>query len=93
MKLITLQEWANNHFSVKFGDSTLSKWARDGLISPPAKKIGKRWMVHPAAQYVETTIEAQRTEHAQKELKQLKPTNIVLSEKLLRIVNNVSKAA
>jgi hypothetical protein len=93
MKLITLQEWANNQFSIKFGDNTLSKWARDGLINPPAKKIGKRWMVHPTAQYVETTIEAQRTERAQKELKQLNPTNIVLSEKLLRIVNNVSKAA
>lgn len=93
MKLITLQEWAKNEFSVTFGDGTLNKWARLKLISPLPKKIGNRWMVHPQAQYIEKTIEAQRTEHAQKELKQLSPSNIVLSDKLLRIVNNGSKAA
>jgi hypothetical protein len=93
MRLITLQQWADENFSINIGNGTLNKWARLKLISPAPKKIGNRWMVHPQAQYIEKTIEAQRTEHAQKELKQQSSSNIVLSDKLLRIVNNGSKAA
>jgi len=92
-KLITLEEWASNKFSVTFGSGTLNKWARNRLISPAPMKIGNRWMVHPEAVYIEKTIEAQRTEHAQKELKNLNASNIKLNDKILRIVNNGTKAA
>jgi hypothetical protein len=93
MKLITLKSWAEKSFDVDFSIATLTKWSRNNLIKPSPKKIGNRWLVHPHAQYIEKTIEAQRTDHAQKELKQLPPSKIVLSDKLLRIVNNVSKEA
>lgn len=93
MKLITLQEWSSQNFSVPFNIETLNKWARENLISPPAKKIGRRWLVQPNATYIESTIEAQRTEKAQKELGKAMASNIVLNEKLLRIINNDTKAA
>lgn len=93
MKLITLQQWSDSNFSIKFGVETLNKWARNGTISPQPIKVGGRWMVHPQAQYIETTIEAQRTERAQKELKNHSVSDTVLSEKLLRIVNNGPEAA
>lgn len=93
MKLITMQQWAEGNFSISIGKATLSKWARLRLVHPAPKKIAGQWMVHPKAEYIEKTIEAQRTDHAQKELKQLTPSNVILSDKLLRIVNNGSKAA
>lgn len=93
MKLITLQEWAENTYSVKFGAGTLNKWARDGLLEPAAQKIGNRWMVHPETKYIEKTIEAQRTEHANKVLQNMDNSNTVLNDRLLGIINNGTQAA
>ncbi|ALO34542.1 hypothetical protein CMT41_07295 [Colwellia sp. MT41] len=93
MKLITLEDWAGKSYDVHFSMATLTKWSREGLINPAPKKIGNRWLVHPDAKYVEKTIEAQRTDHAQNELKENQSSNIVLNDKILRIINNDSKAA
>jgi hypothetical protein len=92
-RCITLEEWGDKNFSVQQSLNTLRKWAREGKLNPPPEKRGKSWWVHPNAVYVQKTIEAQRTEQAQKELDNLPPSNIVLSTKLLRIVNNDTKAA
>jgi hypothetical protein len=93
MKLIKMSQWAEEKFSIPISSGTLSKWARLRLVHPAPQKIAGQWLVQPHATYVEKTIEAQRTEHAQKELKELTPTNVALSDKILRIVNNGTKAA
>lgn len=91
MKLITLQDWAEKSFGIRFSSATLTKWSRQALINPAPKKIGNRWLVHPKAVYVEKLIEAQLTERAIKELSKTKIKNINLSSKLLKIINNDSK--
>jgi hypothetical protein len=88
MKKITLLEWAERNFSKRFGIGTLNKWARDQLITPVPEKIGGSWLVHPDATFVQKTIECQRTEHAQKELKQLTPAKFKLNNRTQRIINN-----
>jgi len=88
MKKITLLEWAERNFSKKFGIGTLNKWARNHLITPAPVKVGGTWLVHPDATYVQKTIECQRTEHAQNELKQMTPSNFKLTDNVQRIINN-----
>lgn len=93
MKLITLQEWAQSTYSVKFTVTTLNRWARDGLISPSPHKIGNRWLVQPDATYIpptSRTTESTRTKIAKKELSNFSNVNGMLTEKLLRIVSNGS---
>lgn len=86
-KLITLREWADARYSVFYPDSTLASWARKNRISPKPEKIGRQWMVHPNAIYIEKTIEAQRTENAKKELNKLNVQDEVkLSANVLRIL-------
>ncbi|QKJ67454.1 excisionase [Deefgea piscis] len=48
----TLQNWAR----AEFGDdaptiNTLTRWAREGWITPLPTKIGRTWFVIPQAQY------------------------------------------
>lgn len=90
---ITLEQWGEKNFSVKQSINTLRKWAREGKLNPLPEKRGKSWWVHPNAVYVQKTIEAQRTEMAQKELDRLTSSNVVISPKLLRIVNNDTQTA
>ncbi|EGD9303980.1 excisionase [Escherichia coli] len=48
-RLILLTEWAKEEFSEP---STLSKYAKAGMIFPLPKKVGRRWRVDPQARFV-----------------------------------------
>ena len=52
-RYVTLQEWAGMMFSKIPHNNTLRRWANDGKISPPPRKVGKSWQVKRDAQYVE----------------------------------------
>jgi predicted site-specific integrase-resolvase len=52
-RYVTLQEWAQMMFSKTPAPNTLMRWARDGHIRPPPKKVGKAWQVKRDAEYVE----------------------------------------
>lgn len=52
-RLISLHEWAIE----EFGDAapckaTLSRYAKNGMIYPPALKVGRSWMVEKDARFV-----------------------------------------
>lgn len=52
-RLVPVAVWA----SIVFGEhaphaNTLHRWVHDGRIYPPAKKVGRKWFVTPAAEYV-----------------------------------------
>lgn len=52
-KLIPLDTWA----AATYGEhaptiDTLRRWARDGMLQPPAEKHGRVYMVSPDASYV-----------------------------------------
>lgn len=51
-RYITLEEWAELTFSSSPHKNTLLRWVKDGFIQPQPKKIGRRWWVTPAAEYV-----------------------------------------
>jgi hypothetical protein len=45
-RLVLLSEWAKREFGEPVpGASTLSKYAKNGMISPPPCKVGKSWRV------------------------------------------------
>ncbi|MGN7975429.1 excisionase [Serratia sp. 22264] len=49
----TLHEWATEEFGdAKPSLQTLQNYAKSNMIFPPAKKIGRRWMVETGARYV-----------------------------------------
>lgn len=52
-RYVTLQEWAAEMFSKVPTPNTLMRWARDGHIDPPPRKVGRAWQVKRDAQYVE----------------------------------------
>lgn len=52
-RMLPLHVWAHD----EFGDAapaitTLQNYARLNMISPPAQKVGRRWMVEANARYV-----------------------------------------
>ncbi len=52
-RMLPLNVWAHD----EFGDAapaitTLQNYARLNMISPPAQKVGRRWMVEANARYV-----------------------------------------
>ena len=52
-RLILLTEWAKEEFSEPVPTpSTLSKYAKAGMIFPLPKKVGRRWRVDPQARFV-----------------------------------------
>lgn len=53
MKLLTIHQWAGAKFDRPPCEKTLQRWAREGLIWPPARKLGKAWMVPPNARKVD----------------------------------------
>lgn len=49
----TLHEWAVEGFGdAKPSPQTLQHYAKSNMIFPPAKKVGRRWMVETGARYV-----------------------------------------
>ncbi|OHX10478.1 hypothetical protein BI347_22135 [Chromobacterium sphagni] len=51
--LQSLEEWSACQFGRHApGLATLRRWARDGLIFPPAQKVGRKWLVEPSAAYL-----------------------------------------
>ena len=52
---ITIQEWAQNNFSIQVSNTTLSVYAKTGQIYPPPVKFAGRWMVDENAKYVGLT--------------------------------------
>lgn len=55
-RLVLLSVWAEH----EFGDpvpapSTLNKYAKNGMISPPPQKVGKSWRVELDARFVGMT--------------------------------------
>ncbi|HCL3459498.1 TPA: excisionase [Pseudomonas aeruginosa] len=51
MKLVTLEEWAAEHFRTPPSINTLRRWARDGCIIPAPVKHGRSYYVRPDAEY------------------------------------------
>ncbi|MEZ2586115.1 excisionase [Kluyvera intermedia] len=52
-RLVLLSEWAEHEFGNPIpGPSTLNKYAKNGMISPPACKVGKSWRVELTARFV-----------------------------------------
>jgi hypothetical protein len=52
-RLVLLSEWAKREFGEPVpGASTLSKYAKNGMISPPPCKVGKSWRVEVSARFV-----------------------------------------
>ncbi|NHQ83198.1 hypothetical protein HA051_16660 [Chromobacterium vaccinii] len=53
LMLQSLEEWSACQFGRHApGLATLRRWARDGLIFPPAQKVGRKWLVEPSAAYL-----------------------------------------
>lgn len=53
MPLMTLEEWADDHFRTPPSLNTLRKWAREGRIAPAPIKHGRSYYVESDAQYHE----------------------------------------
>lgn len=52
-RLIPLYEWAIEEFGdAAPGKATLSRYAKSGMIYPPALKVGRSWMVEKNARFV-----------------------------------------
>ncbi|HEI6817133.1 excisionase [Yersinia enterocolitica] len=52
-RMLTLLEWAKEEFGDKApSERLLKKYAKESRILPPAKKIGREWMVDKEARYV-----------------------------------------
>lgn len=52
-RLVLLSEWAKLEFGEPVpGASTLGKYAKNGMISPPPCKVGKSWRVEVSARFV-----------------------------------------
>lgn len=52
-RLIPLYEWAIEEFGdAAPGKATLCRYAKFGMIYPPALKVGLRWMVEKDARFV-----------------------------------------
>lgn len=50
---VTLEEWANNEFGAPVpGKASLHKFAKNGMIAPPARKVGRIWRVESNARFV-----------------------------------------
>ena len=65
-RLVLLSVWAEE----EFGDpvptpSMLSKYAKNGMIYPPAQKVGRSWRVEKTARFVgmATTPEIKKQDH------------------------------
>lgn len=54
---ILLSEWAKEEFGEPVpGSATLNKYAKNGMISPPAVKVGRSWRVEKNASFIGTTV-------------------------------------
>jgi hypothetical protein len=52
-RILTLHAWAHDEFGEAMpSPQTLQNYAKLNMISPPAKKVGRRWMVEADARYV-----------------------------------------
>lgn len=52
-RLVLLSVWAEHEFGDPIpGPSTLNKYAKNGMISPPPQKVGKSWRVEITARFV-----------------------------------------
>lgn len=52
-RLLPLDVWADEEFgNAKPSPQTLKKYAKHNMISPPAVRVGRRWMVEANARYV-----------------------------------------
>ncbi|MDU1091933.1 MAG: excisionase [Leclercia adecarboxylata] len=57
-RLVLLSEWAKREFGEPVpGTSTLCKYAKNGMISPPPCKVGKSWRVEVTARFVGLSAE------------------------------------
>lgn len=57
--LIRLEAWAARKFDPAPSINTLRAWANAGLISPPAVKVGRSWMVDEDAEYCPSAPDVQ----------------------------------
>lgn len=56
---ILLSEWAKNEFGEPVpGITTLTKYAKNGMIFPPPVKVGRSWRVDKDARFVGMTAKA-----------------------------------
>ncbi|XTZ40268.1 excisionase [Salmonella enterica] len=54
---ILLSEWAKEEFGDPVpGITTLNKYAKNGMISPPPVKVGRSWRVDVNARFVGMTV-------------------------------------
>lgn len=53
--MITLEAWAKLRYDPAPAIRTLRRWANAGNIQPAPQKIGRIYMVNPAAKYVDTS--------------------------------------
>lgn len=56
---VLLSEWAKEEFGDPVpGITTLNKYAKNGMISPPPVKVGRCWRVEKTARFVGMTVKA-----------------------------------
>lgn len=53
MTMLTLEEWAADHYRTPPSASTLRAWVKEGRIKPRPVKHGKRYYVESEAAYIE----------------------------------------
>lgn len=51
MTLITLDQWNAALFGGRYSRNTLRTWAKNGHIQPPARKVGRDWLVEQCARF------------------------------------------
>ncbi|MGQ5289858.1 excisionase [Pectobacterium actinidiae] len=52
-RMILLKEWAVDEFgNAKPSNNTLNHYAKHNMISPPPKKVGRKWMVEKDARFI-----------------------------------------
>lgn len=54
---VLISEWAKEEFGEPVpGNATLNKYAKNGMIFPPAVKVGRSWRVDKNASFIGTTV-------------------------------------
>lgn len=77
-KLLTLLQWAGEHYETPPSLSTLRRWAREGRIYPAPEMHGKEYKVLPDASYIDPS--KKKMKHKTQHIKL--PTTGTLLERL-----------
>ncbi|AGH74065.1 excisionase [Edwardsiella piscicida] len=52
-RMVSLKEWAEDEFgSLAPSLHTLTKYAKGHMMAPPARKVGRKWMIDREARFI-----------------------------------------